>query len=72
MRLDLTILAALGLVAGATAQHVQFISYDAMRRNTVPCSKRIAGQPDNCLKPGTPAHEYTRGCTVVARCARTG
>ncbi|KKY25406.1 putative rapid alkalinization factor [Diplodia seriata] len=74
MRLDLTLLlCTLGLAAGsASAQHVQFISYDALRRNTVPCSRKIPGQPDNCLKPGTPANAYTHGCSVITRCARTG
>ncbi|KAK0638424.1 Protein RALF-like 24 [Lasiodiplodia hormozganensis] len=71
MRLDLSFLLLTGLAASAMAQHVQFISYEALKRNTIPCSRRIPGQPDNCLKPGTPANAYTRGCSVITRCART-
>ncbi|OJD29092.1 rapid alkalinization factor-like [Diplodia corticola] len=70
MRFDIALLFGLGLATGAAAQHVQFVSYEAMQRNTVPCSKRSPGLPDNCLKPGTPPNLYTRGCSVITRCAR--
>ncbi|KAH7049151.1 rapid alkalinization factor [Macrophomina phaseolina] len=70
MRFGITLLFLSGLAAGAMANTVQFISYEALLRNSVPCSKKVPGQPDNCLKPGTPANEYTRGCSVITRCAR--
>ncbi|KAF2289182.1 hypothetical protein GH714_029262 [Hevea brasiliensis] len=38
----------------------KYISYGALRRNTVPCSRRGASYY-NC-RPGAQANPYTRGC----------
>lgn len=43
-----------------------YISYGALQRNTVPCSRRGASYY-NC-KPGAEANPYTRGCTSITRC----
>ncbi|KAK1390101.1 Rapid ALkalinization Factor [Heracleum sosnowskyi] len=46
----------------------RYISYDALRKNSVPCSRR--GQSYyNCQQSGR-ANPYRRGCTVATRCAR--
>nr|KYP51025.1 hypothetical protein KK1_027238 [Cajanus cajan] len=44
----------------------QYISYKALQRNTVPCSRRGASYY-NC-KPGAEANPYTRGCPTITRC----
>lgn len=44
----------------------QYISYAALQRNTVPCSRRGASYY-NC-KPGAAANPYTRGCSSITRC----
>ncbi|KAL4370471.1 hypothetical protein AHAS_Ahas06G0069100 [Arachis hypogaea] len=44
----------------------QYISYQALQRNTVPCSQRGASYY-NC-KPGAEANPYTRGCATITRC----
>ncbi|BAT86319.1 hypothetical protein LR48_Vigan03g286000 [Vigna angularis] len=44
----------------------QYISYKALQRNTVPCSRRGASYY-NC-KPGAEANPYTRGCPSITRC----
>ncbi|CAI0424954.1 unnamed protein product [Linum tenue] len=43
-----------------------FISYDALKRNTVPCSMRGASYY-NC-QAGAEANPYTRGCSAITRC----
>ncbi|KAL5713008.1 hypothetical protein ACHQM5_015127 [Ranunculus cassubicifolius] len=43
-----------------------YISYGALRRNSVPCNRRGASYY-NC-KPGAPANPYRRGCTAITRC----
>ncbi|KAJ8749603.1 hypothetical protein K2173_026252 [Erythroxylum novogranatense] len=43
-----------------------YISYGALQRNTVPCSKRGASYY-NC-QPGSEANPYNRGCTSISRC----
>ncbi|OAY42313.1 protein RALF-like 33 [Manihot esculenta] len=43
-----------------------YISYGAMQRNTVPCSRRGASYY-NC-QPGAQANPYTRGCSAITRC----
>ncbi|CAI9104913.1 OLC1v1003703C1 [Oldenlandia corymbosa var. corymbosa] len=43
-----------------------YISYGALRSNSVPCSRRGASYY-NCL-PGAEANPYTRGCTAITRC----
>lgn len=44
----------------------QYISYGALQRNTVPCSRRGASYY-NC-QPGAEANPYTRGCSAITRC----
>ncbi|KAF5197709.1 Rapid alkalinization factor [Thalictrum thalictroides] len=44
----------------------QYISYGALRRNSVPCSRRGASYY-NC-RPGAQANPYRRGCTAITRC----
>ncbi|GAV83486.1 RALF domain-containing protein [Cephalotus follicularis] len=44
----------------------QYISYGALQRNTVPCSRRGASYY-NC-QPGAAANPYTRGCSAITRC----
>lgn len=51
------------ILAGKT-----YISYGALRRNTVPCSRRGASYY-NC-RPGAQANPYSRGCSAITRCRR--
>ncbi|KAG6575064.1 Protein RALF-like 33, partial [Cucurbita argyrosperma subsp. sororia] len=44
----------------------RYISYGALRRNNVPCSRRGASYY-NC-RPGAQANPYTRGCSAITRC----
>ncbi|KAL5060544.1 hypothetical protein RYX36_032148 [Vicia faba] len=44
----------------------KYISYRALQRNTVPCSRKGASYY-NC-KPGAEANPYTRGCATITRC----
>ncbi|KAL2339035.1 hypothetical protein Fmac_013481 [Flemingia macrophylla] len=46
----------------------RYISYGALRRNTVPCSRRGASYY-NC-RPGAQANPYHRGCSAITRCRR--
>ncbi|EOA32472.1 hypothetical protein CARUB_v10015749mg [Capsella rubella] len=46
----------------------RYISYGALRRNTVPCSRRGASYY-NCRR-GAQANPYRRGCSVITRCRR--
>ncbi|XP_022138185.1 protein RALF-like 33 [Momordica charantia] len=50
------------------ATATRYISYGALRRNTVPCSRRGASYY-NC-RPGAPANPYSRGCSAITRCRR--
>uniref|UniRef100_A0A5B6YRY9 Putative Ralf-like 33 n=1 Tax=Davidia involucrata TaxID=16924 RepID=A0A5B6YRY9_DAVIN len=43
-----------------------YISYGALQRNTVPCSRRGASYY-NC-QPGAEANPYSRGCSTITRC----
>jgi hypothetical protein len=43
-----------------------YISYGALRRNQVPCSRRGASYY-NC-RPGGQANPYRRGCSRITRC----
>ncbi|XP_059318338.1 rapid alkalinization factor [Lycium ferocissimum] len=43
-----------------------YISYGALQRNTVPCSRRGASYY-NC-ETGAEANPYTRGCSAITRC----
>ncbi|CAO2836722.1 unnamed protein product [Amaranthus hypochondriacus] len=45
-----------------------YISYAALNRNRVPCSRRGASYY-NC-RPGAQANPYSRGCSAISRCAR--
>ncbi|KAI4349954.1 hypothetical protein L6164_010493 [Bauhinia variegata] len=44
----------------------KYISYGALQKNTVPCSRRGASYY-NC-RPGAQANPYTRGCSAITRC----
>ncbi|MED6106479.1 Rapid alkalinization factor 23 [Stylosanthes scabra] len=46
----------------------RYISYGALRRNTIPCSRRGASYY-NC-RPGAQANPYRRGCSAITRCRR--
>ncbi|OWM91054.1 hypothetical protein CDL15_Pgr023387 [Punica granatum] len=49
-------------------QKARYISYDALKKNSIPCSQR--GQSYyNCEKQGE-ANPYKRGCSVITHCAR--
>ncbi|GMY21618.1 protein RALF-like 33 [Fagus crenata] len=43
-----------------------YISYGALQRNTVPCSKRGTSYY-NC-QAGAQANPYSRGCSAITRC----
>ncbi|XP_047322908.1 rapid alkalinization factor [Impatiens glandulifera] len=43
-----------------------YISYGALQRNSVPCSRRGASYY-NC-RSGAQANPYTRGCSAITRC----
>lgn len=44
----------------------QYISYEALKRNSVPCSRRGASYY-NC-RAGAQANPYRRGCSAITRC----
>ncbi|XP_057717860.1 rapid alkalinization factor [Arachis stenosperma] len=44
----------------------KYISYGALQRNTIPCSRRGASYY-NC-RPGAQANPYNRGCSAITRC----
>ncbi|KAJ4842292.1 hypothetical protein Tsubulata_028858 [Turnera subulata] len=44
----------------------KYISYGALQRNNVPCSRRGASYY-NC-RPGGQANPYSRGCNAITRC----
>ncbi|KAL1216573.1 Protein RALF-like 1 [Cardamine amara subsp. amara] len=44
----------------------KFISYQSLKRNSVPCSRRGASYY-NCQN-GAQANPYSRGCSAIARC----
>ncbi|KAG6430206.1 hypothetical protein SASPL_108268 [Salvia splendens] len=44
----------------------RYISYGALQRNNVPCSRRGASYY-NC-RPGAQANPYKRGCSAITRC----
>lgn len=46
----------------------RYISYGALRRNTVPCSRRGTSYY-NC-RAGAQANAYSRGCSAITRCRR--
>ncbi|XP_010938417.1 protein RALF-like 33 [Elaeis guineensis] len=46
----------------------RYISYNALRRDSVPCSRRGASYY-NC-RPGAYANPYHRGCSAITRCRR--
>ncbi|XP_064972116.1 rapid alkalinization factor-like isoform X2 [Musa acuminata AAA Group] len=45
-----------------------YISYNALRRDSVPCSRRGASYY-NC-RPGARANPYSRSCSAITRCRR--
>ncbi|XP_075501946.1 rapid alkalinization factor-like [Primulina tabacum] len=44
----------------------KYISYGALQRDSVPCSRRGASYY-NC-RPGAQANPYSRGCSAITRC----
>ncbi|XP_010524533.1 PREDICTED: rapid alkalinization factor 23-like [Tarenaya hassleriana] len=46
----------------------RYISYGALRRGSVPCSRRGASYY-NCRR-GAQANPYSRGCSTITRCRR--
>ncbi|GAA0153638.1 hypothetical protein Leryth_016386 [Lithospermum erythrorhizon] len=46
----------------------RYISYGALQKNNVPCSRRGASYY-NC-RPGAQANPYSRGCSAITRCRR--
>ncbi|XP_058082327.1 protein RALF-like 1 [Magnolia sinica] len=44
----------------------QYISYEALKRDSVPCS-RAGASYYNC-RPGAQANPYTRGCSQITQC----
>ncbi|KAK6940969.1 Rapid ALkalinization Factor [Dillenia turbinata] len=48
------------------ATTTNYISYDALKRDYVPCSQR--GQSYYNCQPGAPVNPYTRGCSAITRC----
>ncbi|KAJ8509705.1 hypothetical protein OPV22_000139 [Ensete ventricosum] len=43
-----------------------YVSYDALKRDTTPCSRRGASYY-NC-RPGAQANPYSRSCSSIAQC----
>ncbi|XP_020596205.1 protein RALF-like 33 [Phalaenopsis equestris] len=43
-----------------------YISYDALKRGSVPCDRRGASYY-NC-RPGAEANPYSRGCSAITQC----
>jgi len=50
------------------ASQTKYISYGALNKNRVPCSRRGASYY-NC-RPGAQANPYSRGCSAITRCKR--
>ncbi|XP_020596484.1 protein RALF-like 19 [Phalaenopsis equestris] len=50
------------------AGHRRFLSYEMLRRNRVPCTRRGVSYY-NCYRHGR-ANPYRRGCSYITRCAR--
>ncbi|CAN8311045.1 unnamed protein product [Cochlearia groenlandica] len=46
----------------------KYISYQSLKRNSVPCSRRGASYY-NCQN-GAQANPYSRGCSSISRCRR--
>jgi hypothetical protein len=51
------------------AQGKKYISYGALKKNTVPCNRRGASYY-NCKNRGK-ANPYRRGCSKITHCDRT-
>ncbi|XP_020583498.1 rapid alkalinization factor-like [Phalaenopsis equestris] len=45
---------------------LNYISYNALRRGSIPCSRRGASYY-NC-RPGAQANPYSRGCSRITQC----
>ncbi|KAH8621973.1 hypothetical protein IG631_23368 [Alternaria alternata] len=64
------LIAILAATTAAQTGEITFISYDALQKNGVPCSRR-GPTINNCYRSGTvPGNEYTRGCSTITLCAR--
>jgi Rapid ALkalinization Factor (RALF) len=46
----------------------RYISYDALKKNRVPCNRR--GQSYYNCQRGRQANPYRRGCSFITKCAR--
>ncbi|GAY35640.1 hypothetical protein CUMW_278640 [Citrus unshiu] len=46
-----------------------FISYGALRANSVPCNRRGTSYY-NCNHGGGPVNPYRRGCSAITNCER--
>jgi hypothetical protein len=60
-----------GMATGGSRRRVLqdgsgYIGYDALRRDSVPCSQRGASYY-NC-QPGAEANPYSRGCSAITQC----
>lgn len=55
-------------LAAAYPGRMRFISYGALLKNRVPCSRR--GQSYYNCRPLRRINPYRRGCSVITRCAR--
>ncbi|KAL3424033.1 hypothetical protein PVAG01_03314 [Phlyctema vagabunda] len=62
----LTILLLAPLASLVAAQDTHYISYGALNRNGVPCS-RLRCQYYLCQLPAV-ANDYVRGCSSITRC----
>jgi hypothetical protein len=51
---------------GNSTTAVAYISYGALRADSVPCDQRGASYY-NC-RPGAEANPYTRGCSAITQC----
>lgn len=51
------------------AANRRYISYGAMKRNTIPCSRR-GHSYYNCTR-SKKANPYKRGCSAITRCKRS-
>lgn len=52
----------------AKASEQKYISYDALKKNDVPCNQR--GQSYYNCQAGGKANPYHRACTAITNCAR--
>ncbi|KAJ3681896.1 hypothetical protein LUZ60_014469 [Juncus effusus] len=56
------------LVRRGLAGNVRYISYDALKKDRVPCNRR-GNSYYNCMRT-TRANPYRRGCSIITRCKK--